>query len=117
MAEEQAFYLELGQRLAGLRKQQGLTQTQLAEQLGIAQQTMAHYEGGKLRISVELLVLAAKVLNVPIASLLGEETSLHGKRGPASVLEKQLAQISLLPRAKQKFISQMLDTVLAQHGG
>jgi hypothetical protein len=49
--------------------------------------------------------------------LLGKETSLHGKRGPASVLEKQLAQISLLPRAKQKFISQMLDTVLAQHGG
>ncbi len=46
-------------------------------------------------------------------SLLGEETCLHGKRGPTSVQEKQLAQISLLPRAKQKFISQMLDTVLA----
>lgn len=117
MQKNRLFIWSWRQRLAGLRKQQGLTQTQLAEQLGIAQQTMAHYEGGKLRISVELLVLAAKVLNVPIASLLGEETSLYGKRGPASVLEKQLAQISLLPRAKQKFISQMLDTVLAQHGG
>jgi transcriptional regulator with XRE-family HTH domain len=38
---------------------------------------MAHYEGGKRWISVELLVLAANVLNVPIASLLGEARWRH----------------------------------------
>lgn len=36
------------------------------------------------------------------------------KRGPASTLEKQIEQISQLPRAKQKFVMEMLDTVIQQ---
>lgn len=34
-----------GQRIAQFRKAGGVTKQQLAEALGIAQQTMAHYEG------------------------------------------------------------------------
>lgn len=41
--EDKQFYRELGQRIARFRKAQDLTQVQLAETLGIAQQTMAHY--------------------------------------------------------------------------
>jgi transcriptional regulator with XRE-family HTH domain len=33
-AEERAFHIDLGQRIAALRKQRGMTQVQLAEQLG-----------------------------------------------------------------------------------
>ncbi|MFP3588390.1 hypothetical protein SCB29_32830 [Paraburkholderia sp. SIMBA_055] len=36
------------------------------------------------------------------------------KRGPAPKWQKQIEAISKLPRAKQQFVSQMLDTVLAQ---
>jgi len=32
--EDQVFYRQIGQRIAQFRKDQGLTQTQLAEQLG-----------------------------------------------------------------------------------
>ncbi|WP_368502016.1 helix-turn-helix transcriptional regulator [Photobacterium sp. 1_MG-2023] len=38
--------------MAQTRKALGLTQNQVAEQLGISQQTLAHYEVGRLRIAV-----------------------------------------------------------------
>ncbi|WJF90295.1 hypothetical protein QS306_00980 [Paraburkholderia bonniea] len=34
--------------------------------------------------------------------------------GPTSKLQQQFEAISLLPRARQRFVSEMLDTVLAQ---
>ena len=60
-ATDKEFYVQLGARIADARKAAGLTQVQLAEALGIAQQTMAHYEGGVSRIAVAMLPTAAKV--------------------------------------------------------
>ena len=37
-ATDKAFYVQLGERITAARKAQGLTQTQVAEALGIAQQ-------------------------------------------------------------------------------
>jgi hypothetical protein len=37
-----------------------------------------------------------------------------GKRGPASRLQQQIEAVAQLPKTKQQFVSQMLDTVLAQ---
>ena len=113
--DEKVFYQTLGQRIAGLRKEQNITQVQLAETLGIAQQTLAHYEVGRLRVAVAMLPTLAKALSIPIEELLGEEGQVSkGKRGPAPKLQQQLEQISQLPKAKQRFVMDMLDTVLQQ---
>lgn len=113
--EEKVFYQEMGQRIARLRKEQDITQVQLAETLGIAQQTLAHYEVGRLRVAVVMLPTLAKALSVSVEELLGETSTLgRGKRGPASKLEQQLEQIAQLPKAKQRFVMEMLDTVLQQ---
>ena len=40
---DKAFYQALGQRIADARKARGFTQQQIASELGIAQQTLAHY--------------------------------------------------------------------------
>lgn len=113
--DDTLFYQMLGQRIAQFRKARSLTQQQLAEVLGIAQQTMAHYEGGRLRIAVALLPALTKTLEITVEELL-EETpkAAKSKRGPASTLEKQIEQISQLPRAKQKFVMEMLNTVIHQ---
>ncbi len=112
---DKIFYQLLGQRVAYFRKAQGLTQTQLAETLGISQQTMAHYEVGRLRIAVALLSTVAKVLGIPVEELLEEKSkAAKGKRGPASILERQIQQIRLMPRGKQKFITEMLDALIQQ---
>ncbi len=113
--DEQQFFKALGARLAELRKEQGLTQQQLAEQLGIAQQTLAHYEVGRLRMPVSLLPEFSQLFAVPVDELLGLRAGV-GKRGPTPKFQKQLERIARLPRAKQHVVMQMLDGVLAQAG-
>ncbi len=39
------------------------------------------------------------------------------KRGPAPKLQQQLEQLSHLPKTQQRLVSQLIDTVLQQHGG
>ena len=112
---DKLFYQALGQRIAMHRKELGLTQTTLAKALAISQQTIAHYEVGRLRISVELLMALAAVLSVSVETLLEEPTTnTAAKRGPTSLLQKQIEQISLMPRGKQKFINEMLDALIKQ---
>ncbi len=45
-----------------------------------------------------------------------EEAKEIVKRGPTPKLQRQLERLSRLPKAKQKFVSEMLDTVLQQAG-
>jgi transcriptional regulator with XRE-family HTH domain len=112
---DKPFYKELGQRIATHRKSLGMSQAQLAEELGISQKTMGHYEVGRLRISVELLALLAKTLSVSVEELIdGSATKAKAKRGPASLLQRQIEQVESLPRTKQKFVSEMLETVILQ---
>lgn len=112
-ASDRGFYRALGQRVAAARRASGLTQTQLAEQLGIAQQTIAHYEMGRLRVAVALLPPMARALGVAVEDLMGEEAPA-AKRGPAPKLQQQIERIQQLPKSQQRFVMQMLDTVLAQ---
>lgn len=119
---DKQFYQALGQRIAHYRKAVDMTQVQLAEALEISQKTLAHYEVGRLRISVEMLTTLAAKIGVSVEQLLEDDalqtgSSKAAKRGPSSLLERQIAQVSQLPRAKQKFVSEMLDTVIQQAGG
>lgn len=117
--KDQAFFQELGARIAEARKERGMTQAQLAEQLGIAQQTLGHYEVARARIAADLLPKLAEALDVSLDELLkGEPTvRIPGKRGPASRLEQQLDAIARLPKAEQRAVSTVLTAVLAQHQG
>ena len=114
--QERSFYVALGQRIAERRKAAGLTQVQLAEQLGIAQQTMAHYEGGTLRVAVATLIPMCESLDIGMEELVGLNAKRGtGKRGPQPKIAQQLERIQALPAAKQRAISQVLDSVLAAH--
>ncbi len=108
------FYRQLGGRIAEHRKALGLTQTDLAQELGVAQQTMAHYEGGTARIAAATLPTIARVLGISIEALIGVPAKRHaGKRGPQSKIAHQLQQIEALPKAKQRAIAHVLDSMLA----
>lgn len=115
-ADEREFFIELGERIATLRKANNITQVQLAEALNISQQTVQAYEVGRRRIPVSALPIVAHLFDVSLEELFGEtETKRRsGKRGPASQLERSIERISELPKLKQKFVMEMLETVLAQ---
>lgn len=114
--QEQAFFARLGARIAHLRKEQGITQVQLAETLGVSQQTITAYEVGRRRIQVSALPVIAQALGVTVEALVAEAPK-PGKRGPAPKLQQQLERIATLPKAQQRFVMQMIDTVLQQQGG
>jgi transcriptional regulator with XRE-family HTH domain len=113
--KEEQFFRELGERIASARKAHGMTQQQLAEALGIAQQTLAHYEGGRSRVPASMLPTLAELLTFSFDELLGKPIEQQaGKGSSMSRLQQQIAAVEKLPKAKQRFVSQMLDAVLAQ---
>lgn len=116
---EKTFYARLGRRIAERRKEQGITQVQLAQTLGIAQQTMAHYEGGKVRIAAAMLPVVAEALDLGIDGLIDVEAkkpkkATAHKRGPVPKIQRQLERVNALPKARQRVVIQVLDSMLAQ---
>ncbi|WP_115563312.1 helix-turn-helix transcriptional regulator [Xanthomonas arboricola] len=98
---------------AQLRKDQSITQAQLAQWLGVSQQTITAYKVGRRRIQVSALPTIARALGVSVEELIGEPVTT-AKRGPAPKLQQQLERITRLPKAQQRFVMQMIDTVLQQ---
>ena len=114
-AKDESFFKALGVRIAQARKDQGLTQQQLADQLGIPQQTLANYEVARARLPASMLPVLAHLLTLSLDELIGNPLpKRRGKRGPMSRLQQQIEAVEQLPKTKQQFVSQMLDTVLAQ---
>jgi transcriptional regulator with XRE-family HTH domain len=110
---DQNFFKELGQRISKARKQANLTQVQLADMLGVKQQVVASYEVGRRRVPASSLPQLALVLGVSVEDLLGH-CGRSAKPGPAPKLQQQIEQLQRLPKGKQKFVSEFLDTVLQQ---
>jgi transcriptional regulator with XRE-family HTH domain len=114
---DRQFTQALGRRLAALRQEAGLTQQAVAAHLGVAQQTLAHYEVGRLRLPVTLVPKLADLFAVPTDVLLGVadgSPARAGKRGPTPKLQRQLERVSRLPKAQQHVVLAMLDGVLLQ---
>lgn len=117
--EEREYFVALGKRITQLRKARNITQVQLAKALGVSQQTIQAYEVGRRRIQVSNLPIVARTLSVSLEELFGSEAQHSRKRGPLPKWQQQIEAIANLPRAQQRFVSQILDTVLAQasHSG
>jgi transcriptional regulator with XRE-family HTH domain len=112
--DDQLFFEQLGLRIARLRKEQSLTQVQLAESLCISQQHMASFEKGIRKIPASMLPKLSTLLAVTLEDLLGMTDSKTARRGPTPKLQRQVELISQLPKTKQRFVMEMLDTVLTQ---
>ncbi len=109
--EERTFFAQFGTRIANFRREQNMTQVQLADALGVSQQTVNAYEAGTRRVPVSMLAQLATTLAVSIEELVGA-SSPAGKRGPAPKLLQQVERIQRLPRSQQRFVMQMIDTAL-----
>ena len=114
-SDERECFVALGARIAELRKTRSVTQAQLAKALDVSQQTIQTYEVGRRCIPVSAMPVVARVRGISLEELLGETgQSAARKRGPTPKLLRQIKRISELPKPKQKFVLEMLETVLAQ---
>jgi len=100
-----------GQKLAGFRKQRGMTQIELAEKVGISQPLISDYERGRLQMSAEMAVRFALVLKVSCDELLGVKNNKNGKM-PARRIMKRLNEIEKLSAHDQRTLLRTIDGFL-----
>ena len=59
--------------LKTLRKENGLTQQQVADHLHLDRSSYAYYESGRTKINIDILIRLAKFFQISLAMLVGEE--------------------------------------------
>ena len=98
----------IGKRLADIRKSKGLTQTQLAELIGIKQYMVSEYEIGRSTISADMLARFCRALRCSsddVFDLPKEKTTLR--------LVKRMNAIEELPENTKKYIIKVLDDTIS----
>lgn len=101
-----------GERLSRLRKSTGLTQTELADRMGIIQAIVSAHELDKLKLSAEMAVRYAKVFKVSADELLGLKTPKRPNGELSRTLARRLKGIQDLPPAQQKALLKTIDAFL-----
>ena len=59
--------------LKTLRKENGLTQQQVADHLHLDRSSYAYYESGRTKINIDILIRLAQFFQISLAMLVGEE--------------------------------------------
>ncbi len=72
--------LHMGNRIAELRKTKGMTQEQLAAELGISAPAVSKWETDSSYPDITLLCPLARVLETDVDTLLAYEEELSGKK-------------------------------------
>lgn len=68
--EDQEFLEKLGQRIAELRKEKGMTQVEFAEKLGIQRTALTRIETGNVNTTILMMRRIIEILGVDFASLI-----------------------------------------------
>jgi transcriptional regulator with XRE-family HTH domain len=109
----------LGQRLARLRKERGLTQKQVAEGTGLIQELVSSYERGKLRLNADMILRFSEILSVSADELLrgSKKEPASTKRQPSIKLIRRMEQIEELPPYQQRALLMTIDNFITAAQG
>lgn len=90
----------VGARIRLRRKELGMSQAALAEQLGVSFQQVQKYERGANRISASMLVKTARALDCPGGFLLGARTVTEDNYAPQEdALQAEFNSLLAIPGA------------------
>ena len=96
----------IGERIRNRRKQIGLSQKKLADQLDIVFQQLQKHESGASRVPASRLYEIAQILNVPITFFFEDDE--HPGQRPKFEIDEMFARIA---RDKGSIADQVLDLV------
>ena len=110
--------MSIGKKIQILRKQVGITQSQLAEKLGLKQQAITDYETGRndvptkrlMEIAVILGVKPAELLDLDIDSELNKKSNLIS---PSSRKAKAIKIFDELTPTEQRAALGMMNALIA----
>ena len=86
--------MSLAEKLVTLRKQKGLTQMDLAEQLNVSRQAISRWEVGAAVPSTDNLKVLGELYGVPVDYLLNDDTAVtkSTREAEENPIEKESAQ-------------------------
>lgn len=114
--------MEFNRIIKLLRKERGITQKQAAEDLGVSQALLSHYEKGIRECGLDFVVRVADYYNVSCDYLLGRSAERNGMMLTADDLpnpDKMKDNVyhgSVLPTMNKKLISNSLNVLYAKVG-
>ena len=103
--------------LSLLRKERGLSQKFVAQELGVAQALLSHYEKGKREPGLKFIIRAAEFYDVSTDYLLGRSPVSSGERISESNLpeisssEKGVTDLSALTTLNKKLITNSIELI------
>ncbi len=104
-----------GSRLHSAREAAGLTQSQVAEKLGITQTAYALWERRSVALRPDQISKVSEILNITIDHLFGKDTKSSGRGGSVSKLHRLLEAASNLPRGQQQKLIAVVEPFISQH--
>lgn len=94
----------VGESLRRIRVEHNLKQKDIADALGIDRTTYSYYELGKTSPSVKALCILAKIYNVTIGYLVGEEANNPELRVRANMVSAATDPIAFLKQNEQHLL-------------
>jgi guanyl-specific ribonuclease Sa len=83
--------------------------------VGVKPTLRSSFEKGRRRVPVSLLPVIAQTLDTTLDALVASNTNAAAtakKRGPQKKIQQQMKLIETLPAAKQRVITQLIDSML-----
>ena len=96
--------------LKTLRKENGLTQQQVADYLHLDRSSYAYYESGRTKINIDILIRLAQFFQISLAMLVGEELPAQLKDGSSGenletvLVNDSVSRFSQLTRDEQYLV-------------
>lgn len=104
------YYMNVGDRMKSIRKQQGISADQLAESIGVSRSTIFRYEKGDIeKMPIEVVANVASSLHVSLIDLMGISND--------SISEKITEIVSKLNTDRQQNVYNYADNQLKEQNG
>jgi transcriptional regulator with XRE-family HTH domain len=102
----------IAKRLRELRKARGLTQVEVAQQLGIPQTLLSEYERATVRLHGAIIAALAKVLRASTDQILGVKPLKENGAFQDRRLFRRLQRIEKLPKRAKQTLLKTIDIYL-----
>lgn len=106
---------EFGSRLVELRERKGLTQSQVAAQLGITPRAYAFWERKPVALQAGQIARLADIFGVSADLIVGRDAPRPKRNGPKGRLERLFEVASDLPRVQRDKIAAILEPFVKEH--
>ena len=98
-----------GERLFAARTTAGLSQTQVAEKLGISQAAYAEWERYPVALRPDQIDKLTEILKTSVEYLFGKDTDKQRHGGPRGKARRLFEAVSKLPRAQQQHVLTVVE--------